>query len=684
MFDLFPLKPRTKIPADKGWREATYTPEQLAEWRGNFGVRIRADEAVIDIDPRRDPHGRSADAILADLELEYGLDCSAARRVRTGGGGLHVYVSKPADQKFREKLGDPEWDAVEFKQIGKFVVAPGSIHPDTGLVYALEQEGEPVAAPTAFLSALATGPRESTATGETISSEHLRRLLDQIDVMQFHDAGREPWLKVLLEAHAATGGSEEGFEIFADWSSKDETFAADIDSWRYWWDQAHGDRPGDRTLASLIRRVTEAEGNPAAPPEDDFADLVLPPLPELTPVSAMSLTPFDPAELPERKWLIRNMLLDGTVALLIARGGAGKSLLALIVAVMVAAGREWAHWKAERSERVLLLNAEDDRTEMRRRLTVVARALGVELSELNGRLDVIARGEVPDFALVHRVQERGAPRRTEFWKQLRMTMREGKYGLLIADPLIELQTGLDENSNADMKELAGALRVLANDGPPVFAIHHAGKGAGGRGQDAARGGSSLVGAARTQLNLETMDPKEAQLLLAAHERHRFSRFVKLVGAKANYAGPSEGPQWLELVEDWVRNAPGGGDTAPYLRKWNPIVLKEELADETVDVVLREIYTCSDLGTGARYRHSNRGALQGRADAMAADKLGLTVKQAHSIIEQLVSEGRLVQRLHAAGKKGEQKDRLFLSDREAERIFQVSGLQEVPEDGNDDD
>lgn len=152
-FALIPC--RGKVPVVPKWETAK--PGQYKESRlvaGNYGIVLTAEVLVIDIDPRNFEDGKNpVEALMADL----GDIIKRTMMVRTGGGGVHIFLRKPADINLPntvEKYGP----GVEFKSAGRQVVGPGSIHPDTGKEYALVA-GEPsslMEAPADFLAALGT------------------------------------------------------------------------------------------------------------------------------------------------------------------------------------------------------------------------------------------------------------------------------------------------------------------------------------------------------------------------------------------------------------------------------------------------------------------------------------------------------------------------------------------------
>lgn len=115
-----------------GWPTWSATPEAIRAWwarhpRDNVGVRTGGGLVVLDVDPRA-----CGDDVLADLEHEHG-DLPATVECRTGGGGRHLYFRGPRDLASFD-LGA----GVEVKATGRQVVAPPSVHPQTGALYEWE------------------------------------------------------------------------------------------------------------------------------------------------------------------------------------------------------------------------------------------------------------------------------------------------------------------------------------------------------------------------------------------------------------------------------------------------------------------------------------------------------------------------------------------------------------------
>jgi hypothetical protein len=117
----------TLVP--NGLKSATTDDKVITDWwtawpNANIGIATGA-AIVIDIDPR---HG--GDATLAELEAKHG-NFPASWRVRTGGGGLHIYLSAPSDIMIKNSAGQLG-DGIDVRGYGGYVVAPPSKHVSGG------------------------------------------------------------------------------------------------------------------------------------------------------------------------------------------------------------------------------------------------------------------------------------------------------------------------------------------------------------------------------------------------------------------------------------------------------------------------------------------------------------------------------------------------------------------------
>lgn len=140
-----------KIPTIKDWVKTEYDPLiQACDFEGNYGVVLRSDDLIVDVDPRRFPKDEN---VLLKLFADLHFSSKDTFVVKTGGNGLHIYFKKPADIPVRNAL--KEYPGIEFKSVGQQVVGAGSIHPDTGKAYEVKNNAfQPIQAPETLLNAI--------------------------------------------------------------------------------------------------------------------------------------------------------------------------------------------------------------------------------------------------------------------------------------------------------------------------------------------------------------------------------------------------------------------------------------------------------------------------------------------------------------------------------------------------
>lgn len=266
-----------KSPAGSGWRTRPSLSLDEAEAHmalgGNVGVRLNGCDLVVDADPR---NYRPGDDALARLRADFGLpDCPT---VETGGGGFHLYMRKPEDAEVAGSLHD--YPGVEFKGLGRQVVAAGSVHPETGRLYAWDPlDDDPSTAPMApdaLLDAVRRRGRDGAAAeaGEH-TPEELAALLGGLDACAY--GTNDLWLRMAMAAHHATAGLGE--DEFVAWCETDPEFADDGERVRKRWASFAWDKSGRAYTARTIYRELHRAGRGdlveaacRSAPEDDFPD----------------------------------------------------------------------------------------------------------------------------------------------------------------------------------------------------------------------------------------------------------------------------------------------------------------------------------------------------------------------------------------------------------------------------
>ena len=246
-------------------------------------------------------------------------------------------------------------------------------------------------------------------------------------------------------------------------------------------------------------------------------------------------------------------LLAGTMGVLVSPGGAGKSMLAMGMAVSVAAGQDVWHVLGEDPipGPIVFVSAEDPSVILARRLHALR-----DSSPLPFR-DIEALARLHIKAVHGRNWSLGSWDGTTFTPSdglltLEREIAELRPRLLVFDTLNRVLAGISENDNAAMgRVVAEVERLIAATSTAALVLHHTSKATAlqgqGDAQQAARGASAITDNARWQCNLVTMEPKEADARgIAAEERRSW---VRACVTKVNYAA---------LPPDrWLRRGLGG-------------------------------------------------------------------------------------------------------------------------------
>lgn len=276
-YELIPLRGWSKAPRDRNWPTRRYVASDvIAEARAqgaNLGVRLGGSDLVVDVDPRN-----GGDASLVHLVDDTGLDLGACPHVLTGGGGHHYYLRVPEGTATVGRL--QRYPGIDFKKRGGQVVAPGSVHPDTGRRYEAEfwlcGPDETPDAPAALLEALRVrrlGPPAGAADrwGE-LTAEMLASTLEHLDADDFSD--QDSWFELMCACHHATAG--EGREEFIAWSTQGTGYGDHAELIGRRWDSLAEDvaRDGRPVTVRRLHQLVQAAGAEVArtEPEDDFEE----------------------------------------------------------------------------------------------------------------------------------------------------------------------------------------------------------------------------------------------------------------------------------------------------------------------------------------------------------------------------------------------------------------------------
>lgn len=177
--------------------------------------------------------------------------------------------------------------------------------------------------------------------------------------------------------------------------------------------------------------------------------------------------------LPPVEWLIEGLVPAGTVGAFVAHGSSLKTWTMLSLAASVAKGQAWLGKYAVKKGKVLVLDYESGRYELRRRVLILEK----------GKVVGLGAWSYPSQRLDD----------AELWKQLAKDYPD--VALVCADSLAEGSSpGVDENSKDAAFPLQLAARFTEATGASVLFVHHSKKDDSGDARKAVRGSTAIYAA----------------------------------------------------------------------------------------------------------------------------------------------------------------------------------------------
>ncbi|MEA1015599.1 AAA family ATPase [Sphingosinicella sp. LY1275] len=239
-------------------------------------------------------------------------------------------------------------------------------------------------------------------------------------------------------------------------------------------------------------------------------------------------------EAPVREWLLEHWIPLKQATYLTGPGSAGKSLLAQLLCTCVALGLPFLGIQT-RQEVAMYVTCEDDRDELHRRQAAICEALGVDLSDLDGKLILVslvgqAGSELATFKTPSGPDELGSVdaiiRPTQQYRALEGTALAYGVGFIALDNVAHLYAG-NENIRNEVAAFVSLLNRLAiRTSGAVLLIGHPNKAG-----DAFSGSTAWENQVRSRLYMET--PKDDHGIAPDPDARVLSR------DKANYARNGE-------------------------------------------------------------------------------------------------------------------------------------------------
>lgn len=168
-------------------------------------------------------------------------------------------------------------------------------------------------------------------------------------------------------------------------------------------------------------------------------------------------------DIPEPEMIIDPFLSRGSLAMVYAKRGVGKTWFLLELSLALARGSSLFQWKVPAPQKVLYVDGEMSLSELRQRLIRLTKGgvpAGLQIlpsESLSKAYQTLNINAAPDQERINLMLEKVQP------------------DVLILDNLSSLCVGRDENSNSEVDSILQWLRYLRHQGIAVIIVHHAGK-----------------------------------------------------------------------------------------------------------------------------------------------------------------------------------------------------------------
>lgn len=537
---------KAKSPLTRnGFKDASQDEATIRRWWGNYpdalvGVPTgsRTNLAVLDFD------ARVADDQAQDWLSENQSILTSTRVHQTGGGsgGRHYLFQTPAGVKIRGgasvTLGKVRRGGLDIRAEGGYVIwwplhfgQSGPLADIATLPAGLIDERRmDLELPSEVAAKLP--PRLGTSQDFQRDLPRVTDALAHIDPEQY-----DAWLMVGMALHHASGGADDGLELWDAWASGGLTGTlphnyagrADIE---HRWQSFHLDRAGGVTLGSVFSaakaggyvHVSEAvrlgpppreEGEPdwSDVPEARGMELVREPATEpatrpmargarrlvLRPVSEIV------SERRESVWLIHNVIEANVLAVLAGPRASFKSFVAL----------DWSMRIAAAGNPVVILSGEGAGLGRRVEAWMLTHGNGkalddLQLLALESVANLNADEEMADLQAA--VDEAGI-----------------RPALIVVDTFSKFSAGLDENSNQEVAEYLSKLTIGLRERytSTVLLVAHSGHGDAKR----PRGASALMANPDAEYIIERPNPT-AMTVAISRERFKDTASMAPLGYEA--------------------------------------------------------------------------------------------------------------------------------------------------------
>jgi hypothetical protein len=240
------------------------------------------------------------------------------------------------------------------------------------------------------------------------------------------------------------------------------------------------------------------------------------------------------SNIPHRPWLYGFDLVRGELTVIGSPGGAGKSSLAIGMAICVATNRELLGEKVRGGAglKALVINGEDSTDEIRRRVWAFSLAHGLTERDLCNLTIAGADNKWVQRISFLKTNEKGMSTiNQDGLDALQLALDELHPDVIVLDPLVSFCAGGNMNDNSGMSLVMRNLKgIAAKNRCAVIIVHHTRKGGDAGNVEAISGAAAITNLARRAIMPAPLTDADSRLGILPSER---PQYFKLVDAKSN-------------------------------------------------------------------------------------------------------------------------------------------------------
>jgi hypothetical protein len=255
-----------------------------------------------------------------------------------------------------------------------------------------------------------------------------------------------------------------------------------------------------------------------------------------------------PAARQPRQFIVPQRMMRGHITMTAAGPGVGKTTLAVEEAVSLASGIDFLGFGITQKCRVAIINNEESRDELERRIEATCKHFKVPLEAIADSLFLYS-GVDAEKIIVATADRNGKVTSTVYTARLREEILSLKLDVVILDPFVQIHY-VEESSNEQISRVLVQVRAMGigdEHRAAIHIVHHTRKAPPGNStqagdMQAARGASSMGGEAHFFFTLTDMSDEDGEKLNIIEEER--NKYIRLDDAKAKM-GPAGKVRWFQ-------------------------------------------------------------------------------------------------------------------------------------------